>query len=168
MKKYRLSHTLMQRLAVSPPGAWFFSKIQQHLDVFGFRTISRRHTASKVMAGLPIVMVTICGARSGKKRTVPLVYVQTDSEADRRIFAVVASNWGLPPYPAWYLNLKATPEAECDIEGVSGQYVGREAEGEEYQDYRAAALTTYIGFPKYYERLAGTRPIPIIVFRPVN
>jgi len=95
-----------------------------------------------------------------------LVYVRIGGETDE--FAVVASNWGRAPHPAWCFNLKTNPETECYIEGVVGRYVGHEAQGEEYERYRAAALTTYIGFPKYYERLADQRPIPIFVMCPAH
>ena len=166
MKYYGTFHLLMQWIAVTPPGSWYFSKTQHFLDILFFRTVSRKHTATKVMAGLPIVMMTTRGAKSGVQRMAPLGYVRIEDEADE--FAVVASNWGQIPFPAWYFNLKADPRAECDIGGVTRHYRGHEAVGEEYERYRAAALTTYIGFPKYYERLADHRPIPIFVMRPAD
>ena len=118
------------------------------------------------MAGLPIVMVMMRGAKSGKRRTAPLVYVRSDADADE--FAVVASNWGLAPYPDWCFNLRANADVECTIDGLTRQYDCHEAEGEEYERYRAAALVTYIGFPKYYQRLADHRSIPIFVMRPTD
>ena len=73
---------------------------------------------------------------------------------------------GRAHYPAWYFNIKAHPEAECNIGGVTKHYVGHEVEGEEYDGYRQTALDTFIGFRKYYERLGNSRPLPIFVMRP--
>ena len=70
-----------------------------------------------MMAGLPIAVVTMRGAKTSKRRTAPLVYVRSDTDADE--FAVVASNWGLAPYPAQCSNFRAYPQAECTIDGVN-------------------------------------------------
>ncbi len=166
MKHYGPFHMLMQKIAVTRPGSLYFSLTQHYLDLFGFRTISRKHTATKVMAGLPIVMVTLRGAKTGKMRTIPLVYVRAEGETEQ--FAVVASNWGRVPYPAWCFNLNANPQVECTIDGVAGRYIAHEAREDEYERYRDAALNTYIGFPKYYEQLADHRSIPIHVMRPID
>ena len=166
MRKYSLFRLLVQKLAVTRFGSWYFANTQHHLDLLFFRNFSRKHTATKILAGLPVVMVTTHGAKSGEIRTSPLLYVRTEPDAEE--FAVVASNWGRAPYPAWCFNLRVNPNAECDIEGVTRKYVSHEATGEEYDRYRAAASVTYIGFPKYYERLADHRSIPIFVLRPAD
>lgn len=53
----------------------------------------------------PVVLVTMTGAKSGKRRYVPLMRVEHDGR-----YAVVASKGGAPEHPAWYFNLKAHPE----------------------------------------------------------
>lgn len=57
--------------------------------------------------GIPIGLLTMTGRRSGKSRTVPLMYLDDDIR-----FLVVASNGGYDAPPAWYVNLKSDPRAE--------------------------------------------------------
>ena len=111
-----------------------------------------------------MVMVTTTGRRSGKPRTSPLLPIRDPSNPGS--FALIASNWGRPHYPAWYFNLKANPQAECDVEGRTRQYAAREAAGEEYERFWEYATETYAGYVLYKQR-AGRR-IPVLVMEPVD
>jgi F420H(2)-dependent quinone reductase len=79
--------------------------------------------------GVPIGLLTTVGRRSGKRRTVPLMYMQ---DGDR--FLVVASNAGLDAPPAWYLNLQADPEATFRPGSEPCQVRGRELSDAEQRE----------------------------------
>lgn len=163
-KSYGPFHAFMQRLASTRFGSWYFSKTLQPMDAIYLRLGGKR-PASRILAGLPVVVVTARGAKSGKPRSVPLVYIRDEDNPDQ--FALVATNFGRAQYPAWYGNLKANPDALGTIDGDTKRYLAHEAEGEEYARFWRLAEDTYHGYPKYRERIAGRRKIPIMVMRPV-
>ena len=165
MKSYGAFHTLMQRLASTRVGAWYFSLTQQQLDSV-FLRIGGGRTATTLLAGLPVVIVSTRGAKTGEPRTVPLLCIRTEDNADE--FAIVGTNFGRVRNPAWYFNLKAHPKAECTVDGNIGQFVAHEADDEEYARYWQLAQDTYLGFPKYRHRIGDRRRIPILVMRSVN
>lgn len=156
-------HTLMQRVGASRPGAWFASRALHSLDHLAFKATGGRATLGNLFGGVPVALVTTTGARSGLKRTLPLLYIR-----DRRgseAMALIASNWGQQKHPAWYFNLKANPRVLCSISGNVREYVAHEARGQEYDRFWEYATETYLGYPVYRER-AGKRHIPIMVLEP--
>ncbi|MBX0329454.1 nitroreductase family deazaflavin-dependent oxidoreductase [Oscillochloris sp. ZM17-4] len=164
-KKYAPVHALTQRIAASPPGAWFYARTLHLLDGIFLRWSGGRMTMSSLVAGLPVVIVTTTGAKSGLPRIIPLLCIR--DERDPATFAIIATNWGQPRYPAWYFNLKATPRATCSIDGTAGEYLAHEATDEEYARFWRYAVDTYVGYPLYKQRIQG-RSIPIMVMTPYN
>ena len=162
-KKYNPVHSIMQKIAASPPGAWFYARTLHHFDGLFLRLSGGRVTMTSLVAGLPLVIVTTTGAKSGVPRTVPLLCIR--DERDPAAFAIIATNWGQQRYPAWYFNLKANPRAACSIAGKTGQYLAHEATDEEYARFWQYATDTYIGYPLYKQRIHG-RNIPIMVMTP--
>ena len=71
--------------------------------------------------GMPALLLTTTGRKSGQQRTTPLTYLR-----DGEHMVLVASNGGNPSHPAWFLNLQANPEAEVQVGVaiVSGQITG--------------------------------------------
>jgi deazaflavin-dependent oxidoreductase (nitroreductase family) len=151
---------MLQRLPASPLGAWVFARTLHPLDRMLLRLSRGRVSIPGVLTGLPVVMLTTTGAKSGKPRTVPLVGM---SDGDKVV--VIASNYGQTHHPGWYYNLRAHPQATLELPGRSGRYVAREATPAEWQIYWRRAADLYIGFPAYQQRTHG-RPIPIIVLTP--
>jgi deazaflavin-dependent oxidoreductase (nitroreductase family) len=130
------------------------------LDRAAFKLSHGHWTLTSKIAGLPMVMLTTTGARSGMKRTTPLVAVlKTD---DITCLALVASNWGQDHHPAWYHNLKANPAAAGTIDGVTRNYRAREAVGQEYDDFWHLACQAYFAYTLYKQRVRDRR-IPILV-----
>jgi deazaflavin-dependent oxidoreductase (nitroreductase family) len=159
-RRYSLFQVLVQKIAASRPGAWFFARTLHHFDRAVLKLTGQRMTLTSILSGLPIVLVTTVGAKSGISRTVPLIAIR--DECDPNTMAIIASNWGQHSHPAWYLNLKACPRATCSLSGRTAQYVAHEASGEEYAKFWQRATETYIGYPLYKVR-AGERRIPIMV-----
>jgi deazaflavin-dependent oxidoreductase (nitroreductase family) len=150
----------VQNFASSRPGAWFGSRVLHQLDRGIFRLSGGRKTLTSYLSGLPMVVLTTTGARSGLKRTTPLVAIR--KRTDDTCFALVASNWGQDHHPGWYHNLKANPVVTCTIHGVSRVYRAHEASGQEYDAYWQCASQVYFGYT-LYKRRVGDRRIPIMV-----
>jgi deazaflavin-dependent oxidoreductase (nitroreductase family) len=109
--------------------------------------------------GIPIVVVTTRGNKSGKLRKFALMRVEHDGE-----YALVASVGGAPRNPLWYHNLKADPAALMIQDGPEPfDAVAREVEGEERARWWERAVSVY---PEYAQYQQGTdRVIPVFVAR---
>ena len=164
-KQYSPFHSVMQKIAASKPGAWFLARTLHHFDRIFLKLLGGRVTMTSLVAGLPVVILTSKGAKSGLPRTVPLLFIR--DESDPASFALIATNWGQKPYPAWYFNLKANPNATCSIASQIGQFLAHEAQAGEYDRFWQYASDTYLGYPLYKQRIVG-RHIPIIVMMPVK
>jgi deazaflavin-dependent oxidoreductase (nitroreductase family) len=107
--------------------------------------------------GLPIVVVTTRGNKTGKLRKTPLMRVEHGGE-----YALVASQGGSPTHPVWYHNLKADPDAVMVQDGPEPFDARvREATGEERALWWERAVAAY---PPYAEYQARTdREIPVFV-----
>jgi deazaflavin-dependent oxidoreductase (nitroreductase family) len=107
--------------------------------------------------GLPIIIVTTRGNKSGKIRKFALMRVEHDGE-----YALVASFGGAPQHPVWYWNLKADPEALMIQDGPEPfDATAREVTGEEKQLWWDRAVAAY---PDYADYQANTdRVIPVFV-----
>jgi deazaflavin-dependent oxidoreductase (nitroreductase family) len=116
------------------------------------------------LAGVPVVMLTTKGARTGQPRTSPLLPIY--DQADPSTFAVIASNWGQHRYPSWYFNLRKNPHATCRRDGHLADYTAHEAMGEEYERFWASGTDTYFGYRLYKGR--ARRRIPIMVLTPAR
>lgn len=150
-------HKLVRRFAASGPGSRLFARIAPHLDRPVHRLTRGRHTLGSLITGLPVVMLTTTGARSGKPRTVPILGIPVQGG-----IAVIASNWGQQHHPSWYHNLRAHPEAHVAIEGTSRRVRAVEADGERRAEIWQEGLRVYPGFAEY-ERRAPHRRISVFV-----
>ncbi len=108
------------------------------------------------VAGMPVLLLTTTGRRSGRARTTPLTYFEDGSE-----FVIVASNGGEDRAPAWWLNLSAHPEATITIGARSHSVTARAATGEEHERLWPMITAAYPGYAAYAQRT--TRPIPVVV-----
>lgn len=154
-------HRITKRIAASGPGIWFFSGMMHHIDRAVYRLSDGRFTAASLFTGLPIVTLTTTGAKSGRKRAVPLVAIPGDGEE----IVLIASNWGRDRHPGWYHNLRAHPEATLTRNGRSRPYRAREATEAERNAYWQKAERLYAGYAAYRRRT--TRRIPILILIPL-
>lgn len=152
----------LRRFAASGPGSWVFSRTLHHVDKPVFRATGGRHTFASLVAGLPVVMLTTTGAKSGQPRTVPLLGIPVDDGG----VAVIASNFGQHRHPAWLVNLRAHPEAEMALPGGAPARVRAvEVDGERRAQIWAHGLRVYPGFGTYEQR-AAHRDIAVVVLEP--
>jgi deazaflavin-dependent oxidoreductase (nitroreductase family) len=151
---------MLQGFVSTRLGSWVFARTLHPLDRLLLRLSHGRVSVPGVFTGLPVVMLTTIGAKSGQPRTVPLVGLRDGNKV-----VVIGSNFGQVHHPGWYHNLRAHPEATVELPGHIGTYLAREATPAEWQKYWQRASDLYVGFPKYQQRTQG-RAIPIIVLTP--
>jgi len=148
--------------AAWPPVSWFYVRTLHHIDRAVYRLSRGRATFVSWVAGLPVVMLTTTGAKSGRRHTLPLVALP---DGDRLV--VIASNYGQYRNPAWYYNLRANPRATISFEGVTREVAARELEGEERERHYEHGIEIYPGWRQYRVR-ASHRTIPVIELSPVE
>jgi deazaflavin-dependent oxidoreductase (nitroreductase family) len=105
-------------------------------------------------------LVDHVGAKSGKQRTSPMMYLE-DGDA----IVVMASKAGQPTHPAWFYNLKANPDTTVQIGSSVREVRARVAENEERNRLWAKFVAMYPG-SEAYQRNAEGRLIPIVVLAP--
>lgn len=148
----------LQSFPASERGAAALAKVLHHVDRVLLAATHQRWSIPRAVAGLPVVSLITIGARSGERRTVPVIGVQDGEDV-----VVLASNWGRPTQPAWLYNLRANAAVELDFYGDHGTYVASEAApGDEYDRLWRKAVSIYPGYDDYRARV-GTRVIPIVV-----
>ena len=114
--------------------------------------------------GIPIIVVTMRGAKSGKVRKIALMRVEHDGS-----YALVASYGGRPSHPEWYANLVADPHVMIQDGPEPSDFTVREVSGEERAQWWERAVSV---FPTYadYEVSAAEhdRTIPVLVAEPTG
>jgi len=110
--------------------------------------------------GLPIIIITSRGNKSGKVRKTPVMRVEHGGE-----YALVASKGGAPEHPVWYYNLVADPDSIALQDGPAPfDVVVRQASGDEKAEWWERAVAAY---PPYAEYQAKTdRQIPLFIATP--
>jgi deazaflavin-dependent oxidoreductase (nitroreductase family) len=153
-------HRFVRWTAATRPVAWFYARTLHHIDRLVFRLSGRRTTFAAIVSGLPVVMLTTTGARSGRQSTLPVLGLPDDDKV-----IVIASNYGQRHNPAWYYNLRANPDASVVVGGVDRPVLAHEATGEERDRLWRKGLAIYPGWSSYRER-ASHRSIPVVVLEP--
>jgi F420H(2)-dependent quinone reductase len=133
------------------PAQWVRDQVEEYERSGGQKANTLRDT------GMPVIIVTARGNKSGKVRKFALMRVEHDGE-----YALVASKGGAPTNPVWYYNLKADPTAVVIQDGPDPFDADvREVTGPERSDWWARAVEA---FPPYAEYQTKTdRQIPVFV-----
>ena len=118
-------------------------------------------TQGTELKGMPVVLLTTIGAKSGKLRKTPLMRVEHDGA-----YAVVASLGGAPKNPVWYYNIVANPHVELQDGTASGDYQAREVFGEEKAIWWKRAVAAYPDYADYQRKT--DRDIPVFVLTPIH
>lgn len=151
----------LRRFAASGPGSWLFARTLHRIDRPVYRLTRGRHTFASLLSGIPVVMLTTTGARSGRPRTVPVLGLPT---ADG--LAVIASNFGQDRHPGWYHNLRADPEGSVTVDGQTRRFRAVEVEDDHRRRIWEDGLRVYPGWSQY-ERRASSRRIAVFLLVPV-
>jgi deazaflavin-dependent oxidoreductase (nitroreductase family) len=139
--------------------AKLYGIIQQPLDRLVFSLTGGAATASSWLAGVEIAMLTTTGAKTGQRRTRPVLEL---TDGDDTI--LIASNFGRPRNPSWYHNLRANPHATIVAGGVSRDVLACELHGADRDRAYRRGEEIFPGFTQY-RRWAPDREIPVIRLR---
>ncbi|MET8010192.1 nitroreductase family deazaflavin-dependent oxidoreductase [Streptomyces sp. NPDC005271] len=116
-------------------------------------------TKGTTIRGLPVVLLTTRGAKSGKIRKTPLMRVEHEGA-----YAIVASLAGAPKHPVWYHNVAADPRVELRDGTVRQDMTAREVTGEEKALWWERAVEAYPDYADYQRKT--DRRIPVFVLEP--
>ena len=145
-----------------PSGAVPFIKRMMHvatrLHVKLFEVTQGR--LGKTFAGAPCCMVRMTGRKSGKPRTIPLIYIPDGDDV-----ILIASQGGMEKNPTWVYNLSANPNVEIIVEGRTRKMVARRADDAEKAKRWPVGVAVYPDFDQYQARTE--RDIPLFVCSPV-
>ncbi|MBV9410698.1 MAG: nitroreductase family deazaflavin-dependent oxidoreductase [Acidimicrobiia bacterium] len=134
---------------VPSPSGWVRDQVEAYERSGGKEANTLRDT------GLPDVVVTMIGNKSGKVRKIALMRVEHDGE-----YALVASMGGAPQHPVWYYNLKANPHDVTIQDGAEPFSVQvREVDGDERAAWWERAVAAYPPYAEYQERTERTIPV---------
>jgi deazaflavin-dependent oxidoreductase (nitroreductase family) len=139
---------------VPSPSSWVADQVELYERTNGAEGTTLRET------GLPVVIVTNKGNKTGAVRKTPLMRV-----ADGKNYVLVASRGGAPTHPVWYYNLKAEPKVEVRDLGVVQSMVAREvSDTAERSRLWAIAVEAYPPYQEYQDKT--DRQIPVFVAEP--
>ena len=110
--------------------------------------------------GVPILLLTTTGRKSGARRTSALIYGRDGAD-----YLVVASMGGAPCHPSWYLNLQAHPDAEIQVKAEHLSVRARTATGDERRRLWGLVTAYWPNYDVYQERTR--RVIPVVTLSPV-
>lgn len=133
---------------VPSPHSW----VREHVETIE----STGTTDSVTMHGLPVVLLTMRGARSGAVRKVPLMRVERDG-----VYAAVASQGGRPQHPQWYFNLLKHPEIDLQDGTETFRVRARELDADERADWWPVCVAAFPPYAEYQEKTE--RVIPVLV-----
>ena len=145
------------RVTSSKPGAWLFARTSHHIDRLVLMVSGGRWTAARLLAGIPVITLVSTGARSGQRRSTPLLRVPLGDD-----LAIIGTRFGQHGTPGWYFNLRKQPSAEVVCNSRTVAVLAREAEGSEWQEAWDRARQMYSGYEAYARRITD-RKIHIMV-----
>jgi deazaflavin-dependent oxidoreductase (nitroreductase family) len=119
-------------------------------------------TNGKIMAsmrGMPVLLLTTVGRKTGKQRTTPLMYIR-----DGDNYVITTSNNGRDHHPAWFFNLQASPQVTIEIPGKRLRVIATIANSDEYGRLWHQLVAQAPFFDNY--RKGTTRQIPMVWLKP--
>ncbi|MFD9321848.1 nitroreductase family deazaflavin-dependent oxidoreductase [Streptomyces sp. NPDC060053] len=132
------------------PTQWVREQVEQYERSGGTEATTLQDT------GMPVILLTTRGAKSGKLRKTPLMRVEHDGR-----YALVASLGGAPKHPVWYFNVKADPHVELQDGPRKQDMTAREVTGTEKAEWWERAVAAYPPYADYQEKT--DREIPVFV-----
>jgi deazaflavin-dependent oxidoreductase (nitroreductase family) len=131
------------------PAKWVRDQVAEYEASGGERANTLRDT------GLPVVIVTARGNKSGKIRKFPLMRVEHNGQ-----YALVASKGGAPTHPVWYYNLVSDPDSVMIQDGpVPFSFIVRQLDGDERTKWWERAVAAYPPYAEYQQRTDRSIPV---------
>lgn len=133
---------------------WVANQVVEYESSGGTRANTLRDT------GIPIIIVTMMGHKSGNVRKVPLMRVEHDGE-----YGIIASKGGAPEHPGWFHNLVADPNVTIQDGPEPGSFRVRMLNGDERTEWFERGVTVYPPYREYQDKT--DREIPVFVASPI-
>src|SRR5215475_14073030 len=134
---------------VPSPAGWVRDQVEAYERSGGRDANTLRDT------GLPVIIVTMRGNKTGKVRKMALMRVEHDGE-----YALVASKGGAPEHPVWYHNLKADPGLVLIQDGPEPlAFQVRELDGDERAEWWDRAVAAFPPYAEYEQQTSRTIPV---------
>ncbi len=133
-------------------------KVGSRLNTWAYRA-SGGKVGGRFPKGAPVLLLTSVGRRSGRPRTVPLLYLD-----DGDSVVVVASQGGMPTHPDWYHNVVAHPRVEVEVGRRVREMVARVVDDGERAALWPRLTAMYADYDDYQARTE--RQIPVVVLDP--
>lgn len=134
--------------AATRAGAATLARTLPALDRAVGRLTGGRTTCCALLSGLPVVLLTTTGRRTGARRSTQLIGVPVGDT-----LALLGTNFGQARTPAWVLNLEADPRATVAYRGREVDVVAREADASGRAEVLDLAERVYVGYPRYLTRV---------------
>ena len=106
--------------------------------------------------GVPTLLVTTKGRKSGEPRTIPIIYTPVGDK-----YVIIASKGGSPTHPKWYLNVEADPHVQVQVKADKFDAIARTAQSPEREQLWAEAVKAWPNYDVYQSRTE--RQIPVVV-----
>lgn len=159
----RLRKALLEPLALSRAGRWYVIAVAPRIDrSLGARSGGRLQS----VPGVPMLLMTHRGAKSGRTYVTPLLYFSDGADGD---VVVIASNYGRERHPAWLANVRANPEVLLRARGRGGRYRARVvSDPAERERLFGLAKRLTRAYADYERRTTGERTIQVVVLSPLD
>jgi len=113
------------------------------------------------MGKVPVLLLTTTGRKSGKQRTLPLVYIMDDSA-----YVITASAGGADKHPGWFFNIRSNPQATIQVKDKRIKVTAEVAGSEKKSELWAQLVEVAPNFAGYEKRTS--RDIPMVILHPVE
>jgi F420H(2)-dependent quinone reductase len=140
---------------VPSSAAWVRDQVEEYEGSGGTSGTTLRDT------GLPVVIVTNRGAKTGAVRKTPLMRVEHEGR-----YLAVGSKGGAPQNPVWVYNLRKNPQVVVQDGPVTEEMTAREVTGEERAEWWKRSVAAYPPYAEYQQKT--TREIPVFVLEPAS
>lgn len=129
--------------------------IQEHMNAY----LESNGENGHIWRGVPTLLLTTTGRKSGEKLMLPLIYGQAEDN-----YVVVASKGGAPGHPAWYLNLRDNPNVEVQVKDDKFAANARTATPEEKPALWEQMAKLFPNYNDYQQKTS--REIPVVILEP--
>ncbi len=138
-------------------------KVQMYKCIISLAVFLYRVSAGRIggkMKGGDVLLLTTTGRKTGKQRTLPLIYIM-----DGPAYVLTASIGGAPKSPAWFFNLRDNPQAIIQVKDKQINVVAEVADKEKKRELWAQLIAALPFYEQYQQKT--TRDIPMLILRPV-
>ena len=133
-------------------------KLMSRLNTWAYRATGGR-VGGKFRSGAPVMLLTTIGRKSGRRLTIPLLYLRDEGR-----IVTVASKGGMDHHPLWYRNLVANPAVDVQIGTETSAMQAHTASDAEKSALWPKLVAMYPDYATYQTRTA--RNIPVVVLTP--